>query len=358
MSVPTAVEQCAIPGTRPVTWNPVTGCSRANTGCEHCCAERMTARIAEHPNPKISGRYSGLLNRRRKFNGVVKLHEDRLLDPLKWKNPCTVFVDPKSDLFYEKVPDDFIFRVISTVALCPRHTFIVLTKRYRRMLQWMKNFADARKVAELHRKRFEDNGAADAANRERGMPTNLWLLGSASHQATYDLAAMHLSRAKAAVLGVSLEPLMGPIDLRGISWDWVIVGGENGNPRRVRPYDPAWPHAIIRQCKDLGIPVYHKQVGSHAVAGDAESTYCYRSTEARKGGEPAERPEHLRVEEWPKPRTSDRHSRESARLISVAARRIVKTSEWRWNVFDKLQNRGEVESWENPSEQCFLELPS
>src|ERR1041384_4255166 len=78
------------------TWNPVTGCSKVSQGCKNCYAERV------FPRP-----YPG-----RKFT-EVRMHEDRLDQPLRWKRPRKVFVNSMSDLFLEDFSDQYIGAVCS-----------------------------------------------------------------------------------------------------------------------------------------------------------------------------------------------------------------------------------------------------
>jgi len=58
--------------------------------------------------------------------------DNHLLDPMKWKNPRRIFVNSMSDLFHPNVPDEWIDSIFAVMALCPQHTFQVLTKRRRR----------------------------------------------------------------------------------------------------------------------------------------------------------------------------------------------------------------------------------
>jgi hypothetical protein len=59
-----------------------------------------------------------------------------------------------------------------------------------------------------------------------------------------------------AVRFLSCEPLLGPLDLRGIPGedrvDWVIVGGESGP--RAWPMRKAWVEDIQDQCREAGMP--------------------------------------------------------------------------------------------------------
>lgn len=288
MSSRTKIEWCARPGTQPKSWNPTTGCSAVHEGCRNCYATVQTRIHAGHPNPKISEPYTGLLNPSGHFNGVVKCHEDRLGDPFQWKTPCTVFVNSMSDLFHPEVPDEFIYRVLATISVCPRHTFIVLTKRCGRMRSFM---CDPGGIA------YNVENMNAAIRQGHSGLENLWLGFSASDQPTFDAGIGDLLATPAAVRIVSAEPLLGLIDMQwalevhGI--DWVLVGGESG--RDARPNHLEWTADIIRQCQDSEVACFHKQAGSNAF---------YKGERAalmdKKGGEPAEWPEELRVRQWPK----------------------------------------------------------
>jgi len=83
---------------------------------------------------------------------------------------------------------------------------------------------------------------------------------------------------------LSVEPLLGPVDLhrinnrdssligshscihegkwggkRGPKLDWIIVGGESGHG--ARPCDIEWIRSIVRQCKEAGVSCFTKQLG-------------------------------------------------------------------------------------------------
>ena len=110
-------------------WNPVTGCTPISEGCQHCYAKRMA--------PRLKGRYG--------YPGDdpfrVTLHEDRLKEPGKWKKPRRIFVCSMADLFHDDVPDEFIDRVWDIMWAHSRHTFIVLTKRVERMVNYVRKRA-------------------------------------------------------------------------------------------------------------------------------------------------------------------------------------------------------------------------
>src|SRR3990167_965162 len=134
------IEWLARPGTKPASWNPVRGCSRVSEGCTHCYAEVMAARFNKpgmwgHGIAEMVTKPDGTKDHR--WTGKVTTHDDVLLQPLSWKNPRTVFVTSTSDLFHEKVPEEFIDKVFAVMALCPQHTFLNLTKRPERMLEYL-----------------------------------------------------------------------------------------------------------------------------------------------------------------------------------------------------------------------------
>jgi protein gp37 len=103
-------------------WNPVTGCTPCASGCQHCYAAAMARRQM--------GPWKG-----RKFS-EVRCHDDRLEQPLHWKKSARIFVDSMGDLFHDKVPFEFVKRVWDIIAKASWHTFIILTKRPQRMLEF------------------------------------------------------------------------------------------------------------------------------------------------------------------------------------------------------------------------------
>ena len=305
-------------GTAGKTWNPVVGCTRVSSGCDSCYAVRQSYRMeAMH-----SKAYAGLtvLNAKgeRHFNGTVRCLPGRLSDPLHWRKPCRVFVNSMSDLFHKNVPFVFIDQVFAVMMLCPQHTFQILTKRPERMAEYFSRYFD--KPAAIAYRWGEEaalfladakEGHAFIAND--GAMSNVWLGTSTEDQATADERIPHLLRCPGAVRFLSVEPMLGTVDLclntvdllgtiEAIQCpriDWVICGGESGPGARQCNVD--WIRSIITQCKGAGVPCFVKQLGAKPITNPDVQGLVFAYTQlGPKGGDPSEWPEDLRVREYPK----------------------------------------------------------
>ena len=288
------------------TWNPIAGCSKVSAGCTHCYALRDATRLAGNPNPKIRDKYAPTVDDG-KWTGQITFDETALDKPLHWRTPRTIFVNSMSDLFHENVADAWIERIFHAMDLAHWHRYIVLTKRPKRMAEWVV-----------------------------GVTTqpNVWLGTSVENQDSADERLPYL--ASISVGGwhtlVSAEPLLGPVGLDhapdhwlGLTGtypstgttlqidpaiNWVIVGGESGPDSRSCDVD--WLRSIVRQCRAANVPCFLKQLGSNYC--DAPNGVYGHGTQwpydmlpagpfyrlrDRKGGNPDEWPEYLRVRQTP-----------------------------------------------------------
>lgn len=237
------------------TWNPITGCSVVSPGCTNCYAMKLAGtRLQHHPSragltkPSKAGPV---------WTGEVRLNAEWLDQPLRWKRPRRIFVCAHGDLFHESVPDEWIVRVFAVMAAARQHTFQVLTKRAERMRHFMLGAGNPAVIA---------------------LP-NVWLGVSAEDQKRADERIPHLLDTPAAVRFVSIEPLLGAVDLRAVdvdghsemdslrpssdarprSIDWVIAGGESGP--EARPMHPDWVRSLRDQCTAAGVSFFLKQWG-------------------------------------------------------------------------------------------------
>lgn len=225
-------QQSAIEWTE-ATWNPTTGCDRISPGCDHCYALTLAGRLKEMGQP----RYQRDGDPRTSGPGFgLTLHWDKLEEPLKWRKPRVVFVNSMSDLFHKDVPYEFIDRVFETMASAPQHTFQILTKRPKRMRNYM----------------LASGGLLQP------LP-NVWL-GTSIESDGYVGRADLLRETPAAVRFISAEPLLGPLPSLGLNGiDWLIVGGESGPEHR--PMRPEWVRELRERSQAMDTAFFFKQWG-------------------------------------------------------------------------------------------------
>jgi protein gp37 len=297
------------------TWNPTVGCSILTPGCVKCYAMRDAWRKNANPlTPQYHG-LTRLVNGKPVWTGEVRLHAPALQLPLRRRKPITWFVDSMSDLFHQDVPDTWIDQVFAVMALCPQHTFQVLTKRSARMRAYMtapnRKRTIAATVVEISERRAIEGGHRARISLDHfsacfagaGPFPNVWLGVSAERQAEADERIPDLLATPAAVRFLSAEPLLGPLDLTTIQaphycpedheldwkfnaletgdyfsfldslgvWeggdgpdrpdrlDWVIAGGESGPDSR--PMHPDWARRIRDDCANAEVPFLFKQWG-------------------------------------------------------------------------------------------------
>ena len=300
--------------------NPWRGCAKANPGCADCYAEAGSKR-----NPAVLGVWGPNGTRvvaaapqwtavERWDRDAAKAGERRrvfvasLADVFEdWRGPMVTARGTRIGSEFTSMADvrSLLFGLIDD---CPNLDFLLVTKR-------------------------PENVRRMWPGRRRG---NVWLLTSVEDQATADRRVPELLRLGdlAPVLGLSMEPLLGPVNLNRVEYripdsmgitvggvlgdtdgetfsprhkgkglDWVIVGGESGHG--ARPCDVGWVRSIVEQCQDAAVPVFVKQLGSQAqrsspyIAPDIRSI-AILDLKDRKGGDPAEWPEDLRVREFPR----------------------------------------------------------
>ncbi|HQT38909.1 MAG TPA: phage Gp37/Gp68 family protein [Acidocella sp.] len=268
------------------TWNPITGCSVVSPGCTNCYAMRLAGtRLQHHPSRAGLTVHSAAGP---VWNGQVRLNEQWLDQPLRWKRGRRIFVCAHGDLFHENVPDCWIDQVFAVMALAPQHTFQVLTKRADRMrsymetLDWLCDGEDGIlpiviPVAE----RFDVS--------MKSMPDiwpfpHIWHGVSVEDQHRADTRVPHLLATPASVRFLSVEPMLAPIralpylmpvrmwsngDLNNYPYfypkkpvDWVICGGESGP--NARDMNPDWARSLRDQCAAADVPFFMKQMARKA----------------------------------------------------------------------------------------------
>jgi protein gp37 len=357
------------------TASPWYGCQHAqlpdgsdHPGCPNCYAEALSRR-----NPGTLGEW-GADGRRvvsksfhdacRKWNAAALKAGERasvfpsLCDPFEdWQGPIhdhfgeRLHRSIRGGIETQQVTmNDLRADLFATIDKCPMLDFLLLTKRPQNIQRFWTTvggenakrnwqFAEPCKEMPSHPKKYR---------------RNVHLLYSASDQASLEAGIGELLKCRdlVPVLGLSLEPLVGLIDLDDagafrtnhgcdgavpdpqcevchgalVGVDWVIVGGESGSG--ARPCRPEWIRSIVRQCKDANVPCFVKQLGSnivtrndmvedhfnsletgwpdpevehhiHGFREDYQGADCRIRLRDKKGGDWSEWPEDLRVRQFP-----------------------------------------------------------
>lgn len=244
------------------TFNPWEGCQKTGSpGCDHCYAETRNARfgggIAVNWGPHAPRRRTSVANWRQPIawnagaNAFERVHGRRR----------RVFCASLADVFDNAVDPAWREDLFDLIAKTPRLDWLLLTKR-------IGNVANMLPVP---------------FDFQRHYP-NVWLGITVVNQAEADRDIPKLLKLDASVRFLSMEPLLGAVDLRPNFWqdmngnlqpqrnhsprlDWVIVGGESGPG--ARPMHPDWARSLRDQCAAAGVPFLFKQWGEWLPEGQS-----------------------------------------------------------------------------------------
>lgn len=283
----TDIEWTNAPGFKGETWNPVRGCTKISPGCKHCYAETFAERWRGIPGHAYE-------------RGFELREVPAVLDaPLRWTKPRMVFVNSMSDLLHEGIGDEYIDQVVATIAATPHHVYQLLTKRAERLPEYFGRLAASQPHDEVNARVFDLANVLHGGFAQLPLP-NLWVGVSVEDRKHGVPRIDHLRQVPAVVRFLSIEPLLedlGTIDLTGIHW--VIVGGESG--AGARPFLIDWARSIRDQCRAASVPFFFKQTGPRPLVQHPMEPGALLPVQmlARKGNDPAEWPEDLRVREWP-----------------------------------------------------------
>lgn len=281
------------------TFNPWIGCTKVSAGCKHCYAETLM--------DKRYGRVEWGVQGKR-----VRTSAANWKKPLAWNRKAEkegrryrVFCASLADVFEDKPDQREELRawrkdLFDLIESTPNLDWLLLTKR-----------------PELVNDTIVDLNIVE-------LPENIWIGTSVENQEAADERIPHLLKIPARVRFLSIEPLLGAVDLLGIStthwrgaeliscltgklydiWGqyvgatgervhWVIVGGESG--RNARPMHMEWVGDIVEQCKRSSIPVFVKQMGDNPFY-DGESIKRHLG---KKGSDMSKWHTHLQIREVP-----------------------------------------------------------
>ena len=223
--------------------------------------------------------------------------------------PTTVFPS-LCDWLDDEVPIEWLAEFLQLIHDTPNLHWLLLTKR-------PENF-ESRMRAAIGRFQLlepKDYTWIEDWVCHRNAPTNVSIIVSVENQETADKRIPELLKIPARIRGLSIEPLLGPVDLdpfnlpdtEGIQAgdsgiDWLIIGGESGPG--ARPCNVEWIRSLVSQGKAAGVSVFVKQLGAKPVENANDEDGCPLGkvnilVAHSKGGDPAEWPEDLRVREFP-----------------------------------------------------------
>lgn len=256
------------------TFNPWIGCTKVSKaatgggGCDNCYAEVSTpARVLRAKGAETWG--AGSLR--------IRTSEANWKMPLRWNAQADIFMAQHgrrqrvfcaslADVFDNAVPDEWRHDLFNLIAGTPDLDWLLLTKRI--------------------------GNAKEMIARAIGsgwIPCNVWLGATIVNQAEADRDIPKLLDTPAEVRFLSMEPLLGPVNLAAMQIDggqlfdglrgrrlfssvmdnprinWVIVGGESGP--QARPMHPDWARGLRDQCATAGVPFLFKQWGEWAPYG-------------------------------------------------------------------------------------------
>jgi len=295
---------------------PWLGCSKIASGCTSCYAEAMAGRLGvkwgpngtrrrtsestwkqveawnrkaeagQCPDCKGKGHLGEMTDDKQGYyvcdqcggTGNIGPHRRRvfpsLCDPFEdWSGPILnangrpIYIplcdhpDPRDAADHRQLTMTDIRRdFFALIDRCPNLDFLLLTKRPENIRSMWEGVLWCETVADL-------NYARDVIRHDPfPQRKNVWLLFSASDQMSLEAGWPHLMKCTglSPVLGLSLEPLLGPITLPSIGFtgpqtmpDFIIVGGESGP--HFRPMEVEWVQSIADQCRAAGVPLYVKQ---------------------------------------------------------------------------------------------------
>jgi protein gp37 len=200
--------------------------------------------------------------RRAYAGGPFHLNQKKLEAPLHWRKPARIGVQFMGDWMHLGVKYEWINAILDVIGNCPQHTFFTLTKRPERIVQQV-----------LCAPEYYDP-------KQRDIPfpyfENLWLGVTVCNQAEAGQKIPELLRIPGFKRWVSVEPMLGPIDVRkGLppsgpekAWemecggqssiDWVVAGAETGpGARHARPN---WFKDLRDQAVAAGVPFFLKKL--------------------------------------------------------------------------------------------------
>lgn len=231
-------------------WNPIVGCDRYSAGCALCWW------------------FDGIMPWQQRLGNLPKDMQvgdlrvlEKRFDAKKLRaKKGIVGVIQHGDLFWDKVPDEVIDRVLNMVDevaawRADRNRKMIIGDRPTEDTKYVLWSKRAKRMAEYMNRRYPD-----------GVPEYLACGVSIENQSLADERLPHLLTIKGHRF-VMIEPMLGPVDLTQYrDVHWVVVGSETGDEAKlpkdkIRTLNPDWVRSLRNFAVENGIPFFLKQLG-------------------------------------------------------------------------------------------------
>lgn len=261
------------------TFNPWIGCQKVGPGCDNCYAEAWDRRFATSGHAMRWGATAKRTrtsqknwNQPKRWNKAAEIQfkawnsfkqsyqwiTDEQLEAKGFIKPTRprVFCASLADVFDNAIPDEWRHDLFALIAETPYLDWLIVTKRV----------GNIDKMCQADGLMFDMIG------------DRVWLGITVCTQAEADRDIPKLLRIPAHLRWLSVEPLLGPVDVRhrlgscvfteadpmatGRGIDWIVVGGESGP--NARPMHPDWARSLRDQCAADDVPFLFKQWGEWA----------------------------------------------------------------------------------------------
>jgi len=283
------------------TFNPWIGCTKVSPACDHCYAAVATpsrtlgvewgAGKPRHRTSAANWRQPvqwnarpfeectdcGWRGEKHPTHNFCPRCDGEQLMPARRR----VFCASLADVFDNEVDPQWRVDLFALIAATPNLDWLLLTKRIGKAVNMLGDYPTI------------------------PLLPNIWLGITICNQAEADRDVPKLLRVPAAVRFLSIEPMLGPVDLTRVmrrenEWtfcdnvlsgfrahkcgghtdprnavNWVITGGESGS--HARPSNPQWFRGIRDQCAAAGVAHLHKQNGEWVSVSEGEGAGAHHT---------------------------------------------------------------------------------
>lgn len=208
------------------TFNPWIGCTKVSAACDHCYAEAWDARF----NGERWGPHAAR-TRTKTWGNPIKWNRKAEAEGRRYRVFCASLADVFDN--HKSIEPAWREDLFALIEDTPNLDWLLLTKRPQNIGRW--------------------------EGRNGDWPPNVWLGTTVENQEEFNRRVPHLLKHDATVRFLSMEPLLGPVDMSSHIGDlqWIITGGESGTHFRRADHD--WFRSLRDQCKQANVPFLFKQ---------------------------------------------------------------------------------------------------